>query len=557
MSDKGHKNPAAMGRLEREALDEIAATKVNKAWALAITIVFAATLGLIFVADARNFAGLGKIEKETEVSQSSKTDKVDSPVKKALNKILAFNRELMSWMSNAESRLFEKSVAVKQLQPIGQVAFASMREGSKEVMIGKDGWLFHRPSFDLLTHKVGKPGKDFNGPQAAIEAIADLSIALNERGIKLVVMPTWPKTAGQPEQLGASASHKNQIEKPAWFDAWSAEVQKTGAYLHDPADSILKSKSAQNGIAYLRTDSHWNPVTMMTCARDLADAVVAKNWITRGAESSLMVERKITNEGDLARMLRLPQGSFTTEQTTISEVRTQSKERWLPSRQSPVLLMGDSYSNIFSLKSMGWGEDAGFSEHLGARLGFPIDCILRNGDGASATRAELSAELARGRDRLEGKKLVIWQFSATELIAGNWEPMTYQLGMNSNSDEFLEIAAGESRKVDATIISMGPVPHPTSTVYKDHVGYFELELIPDSSATPSKTTKIFAFGLVIENRQWTQLANLRPGEKISVTLDSWADAENEFGRHQRAEPDGELALEPPNWIRQVEPRTDP
>jgi len=550
MSDHTHKNPASMGRLEREALMEIAATKISKAGAFAITIAFIATLAFVFITDARNFANIGKTKVNTEEAE---------PTKSNFQRILTINRGLMDWQSHTENHLFEKSITVKQLQPIGQAAFASLREGATDVMIGKDGWLFHRPSFDLLTKKPEKSSDTFSGPHASINAIAALSTALNERGIKLVIMPTWPKTSTQPEQLGAIRSHNSLPVKPAWFASWSKEIVETGAHLHDPADSIREAKATQNGIAYLRTDSHWNPVTMMTCARNLADDLVAKNWITLGTGKSLTVARKITNEGDLARMLRLPAGwqNLTKEETTISEVRTQSKERWLPNRQSPLLLLGDSYSNIFSLKSMGWGEDAGFSEHLGANLGFPIDCILRNGDGAHATRAELSAELARGKDRLAGKKLVIWQFSATELTAGNWKPMTYQVGQHANSDEFLEIDAGEIRKITATITSMGPVPHPTSTVYKDYVGYFELDEITEKSAPNSKTTKIFCFGLVIKDHQWTKLAGLRPGQKIKVTLGSWADAENEFGRHQRAEPDGELALEPPNWIRQVEPTTEP
>ena len=548
MSDKGHKNPASMGRLEREAITEIAATKISRTAAAIMAIAFAATLALVFIVDAKNFTNLGKLNMDTYEAAKS-----------TFQKILAFNRNLMTWQSHAENQLFEKSVAVKQLQPIGQAAFASMSEGATDVMIGKDGWLFHRPSFDLLTQKTDKPFDAFSGPDAAINAIAALSAALNDRGIKLVVMPTWPKTSAQPEQLGAKGSRNSPLVKPAWFDSWSAQVEKTGAHLHDPADSIQEAKAAQNGIAYLRTDSHWNPVTMMTSARNLADELIAKNWISPGTEKSLMIERTVTNKGDLARMLRLPSGwqSFTEEKTTIREIRTESKQRWLPNPQSPVLLLGDSYSNIFSLQSMGWGEDAGFAEHLGASLGFPIDCILRNGDGAHATRAELSAELARGKDRLAEKKLVIWQFSATELTAGNWKPLSYQLGQISNSEEFLEIESGESRNLTATIISMGPVPHPASTVYKDYVGYFELETTQETNESDQTTRKIFAFGLVIENRQWTQLAGLRPGQKIDLTLGSWADAENEFGRHQRAEPDGELALEPPNWIRQVEPRPEP
>jgi hypothetical protein len=69
---------------------------------------------------------------------------------------------------------------------------------------------------------------------------------------------------------------------------------------------------------------------------------------------------------------------------------------------------------------MGWGESAGFAEHLSRALGLrAIDCIVRNSNGAFATREILSQELARGRDRLAGKKLVVWEFAARELAFGD------------------------------------------------------------------------------------------------------------------------------------------
>ncbi|MFZ9941198.1 MAG: hypothetical protein ACO3F7_03495, partial [Luteolibacter sp.] len=150
MSDKGRKNPASMGRLEREALAEIAATKVSKAWALAITVAFSAMLAWIFVADAKNFAALGDVEKVGNTAHSIDQQNADNSDQTIFSKVFAFNRELMRWISSTENQLFEKSQLVRQLQPFGQAVFASMREGAKEVMIGRDGWLFHRPSFDLL-----------------------------------------------------------------------------------------------------------------------------------------------------------------------------------------------------------------------------------------------------------------------------------------------------------------------------------------------------------------------------------------------------------------------
>ena len=84
-------------------------------------------------------------------------------------------------------------------------------------------------------------------------------------------------------------------------------------------------------------------------------------------------------------------------------------------QRADILVLGDSFFNIFSLAEMGWGASAGFVEQLSYTLGRPLDAILRNDAGAFATRELLGQELARGRDRLDAKKLVIWEFAVREL----------------------------------------------------------------------------------------------------------------------------------------------
>ena len=69
---------------------------------------------------------------------------------------------------------------------------------------------------------------------------------------------------------------------------------------------------------------------------------------------------------------------------------------------------------------MGWGGGAGLAEHLAYHLGEPVDWIARNDAGAHATREMLSSQLAQGRNRLAGKRVVIWQFAARELALGDW-----------------------------------------------------------------------------------------------------------------------------------------
>jgi alginate O-acetyltransferase complex protein AlgJ len=70
---------------------------------------------------------------------------------------------------------------------------------------------------------------------------------------------------------------------------------------------------------------------------------------------------------------------------------------------------------------MGWGEGAGFAEQLSYHLRRPLDRIVINAGGSHTTRQQLRRELARGKDRLAGKRLVIWQFAMRDLMEGDWK----------------------------------------------------------------------------------------------------------------------------------------
>jgi alginate O-acetyltransferase complex protein AlgJ len=69
---------------------------------------------------------------------------------------------------------------------------------------------------------------------------------------------------------------------------------------------------------------------------------------------------------------------------------------------------------------MGWGEAAGFVEHLSVALQRPLDRITQNDNGAYATREALARDLSGVTPRLTGKRLVIWQFAVRELSFGDW-----------------------------------------------------------------------------------------------------------------------------------------
>jgi hypothetical protein len=106
--------------------------------------------------------------------------------------------------------------------------------------------------------------------------------------------------------------------------------------------------------------------------------------------------KEVTNLGDVAMMLKFPDEwkVFAPETATVRQV-LDGNQPWQPDPQAEVLLLGDSFTNIFSLAPMGWGEGAGLAEHLSLALGLPVDAITRNDAGSFATREMLAKELLR------------------------------------------------------------------------------------------------------------------------------------------------------------------
>ncbi len=346
-------------------------------------------------------------------------------------------------IKTAEKALETDSVVSQWLlPPVQSVLTGKLRVGNEQVYLGRSGWLFYRPDVEYVT------GPPFLAPaqlkhraHAAriqpdpVKAIVQFRDQLAARGIDLVVMPVPVKPSIEGEMLSDRAPRAAPLQN-ASFVEFQTRLTSAGVRLFDPAPLLMKA-GATAAHRYLERDTHWRPETMALVAEQLAkwcgDTLVAAE---QGDKSVALPPEEITGVGDLTRMLKLPAGQqiFLPQKVTIQQV-TAGNSRWRPSPDADVLVLGDSFANIFSLEALGWGESAGFVEHLSVALGGrPLDCILRNSDGAFATREMLARELARGRDRLAGKKLVIWEFAARELAFGDWRLMDLRLG---------EVSAGE------------------------------------------------------------------------------------------------------------------
>ena len=474
----------------------------------------------------------------------------------------------LPWLPHSEDlkrveRTLENESLVSQwlLPRVQYLLTVLLGAGNEQVYLGHDPWLFYRADVD---HVIGPPFLDpvrmkqrlhASGVQPdPIKAIVDFRNQLTARGIDLVVLPVSVKPSVEGEMLAVSNANRTQassaLPNPS-FNEFKARLEREKVRVFDPARFLMER--GRNGHRYLETDTHWRPETMELVAERLADFLQLP--AAAGSTSPSIIEKEIVARGDIAAMLKLSRGDkfFPPETVTIRQVVT-GNALWRPSKEADVLLLGDSFSNIFSFEAMGWGESAGFAEHLSFALRRPIDCILRNSDASFATREILSNELARGRDRLAGKKMVIWEFAARELSFGNWKLLDLKLGETKPS-RFLSLKAGEEIAVSGTVETISPVPRPGTVPYKDHIEALHLVdvVAADSRDAAESHAQAVVYLWSMRDNEWTSAARLRPGDRVKLRLRPWPDVSAQYEKFNRTElDDSALQLEEPVWGEDIE-----
>ena len=470
------------------------------------------------------------------------------------------NGVLMRGFQSYEEALESDSVIARAALPHAQAFTAEfLGLGNEEVHLGRESWLFYQPDVAYLTgpgfldasfQRSRARSGDSSATRAIqpdpLKAVVQFRDQLKSRGIHLVIMPIPVKPMIEPEFL--SPSYRPPLPIPLQnpsYGAFLKSLEKVQIDYLDVSHTLAEDKRLTGRSQFLRTDTHWTPDAMQRAAALLAAKLRVAGLAGTAAPFELGRSSQIIHGlGDIVTMLKLPANSrlYPREAVTIHPVLRPDGKPWSADSRADVLVLGDSFFNIFSLEGMGWGASAGFVEQLSHALQRPIDAIIRNDSGAFATRELLGQELARGRDRLNGKRLVVWEFAVRELATGNWDFVTLKAPART-AKNFLALEAGERQAVRATVRSLGTLPRPGTTPYKDYLTAFHLAGIEGDSAKEA-----IVYLQTMKNQQLTPAARLRPGDSVSLLLTSWADAEPQYGGINRGELEDEnLLLEEPNF----------
>ena len=476
-----------------------------------------------------------------------------------LNRLQAANGQLTRGLQNYEDALEDDSFIARSALPHAQALTAEfLGLGNEQVYLGRDRWLFYEPDVTYVTgpgflssawqrsrlHSTEESARPVQAdPRKAIIEFRD---QLQARGIRLIIMPIPVKPMIEPEFLSRAYAELSKIplQNPSYGN-FLESLDRVGVEYVDVSKALVETKRLTRRPQFLRTDTHWTPDAMERSVELLAEKV---RLLDSPKPNSRFVLKRTTQTidglGDIVAMLKLSATSrlYAKETVTIRPITHESGTPWSQDERADILVLGDSFFNIFSLAEMGWGASAGFVEQLSYTLGRPLDAILRNDAGAFATRELLGQELARGRDRLDAKKLVIWEFAVRELATGNWDFVPMKVPARPPRD-FLALASGERDIVQAVIKSFGSIPRPGTTPYKDFLTAFH---IGEIGGDPAKEAVVYL--QTMKDQELTSAARLRPGDAVSLELTSWTDAEPRYGAINRSElNDQNLLLEEPNF----------
>jgi alginate O-acetyltransferase complex protein AlgJ len=481
-------------------------------------------------------------------------------------RIFSANRRMVQNIGAYERQLEERSLLTTTFLPPTQHWLTRLAGlGNEKAYVGKQGWLFYRPDVDFVTGPgflepaVLRRRRNSSLAQSVQPdprpAILEFRDQLAARGIKLILLPMPGKAAICPDQLARRAAASNEVLTNPSFKQFQEEMETANIPVLDPTPLLMQAQ-ARKVNQFLRTDTHWTPEAMELVAIELKN-LIERTCSLREPLGEPYPERlrEVENLGDIAAMLHLPpdQKLFPPERVTIREITELDGSPWRPSESAEILLLGDSYTNIYSLPEMNWGANAGLAERLSAALARPVDRLAQNDGGSHAVRQTLHQQIAQGRDRLKGKSVVIWEFAVRELSGGDWKsfPMAAP-GPNQDASRKPASPAVESVLVKGTVRAAAGAPQPGSVPYRDAVTGVHLEKVTsaDPESVPDELL-IYAWGL--RENQIQEAARFTPGQQVTLRLIPWEQVRNKYERFNRIElddPDFKLIELPLYWAEE-------
>lgn len=270
---------------------------------------------------------------------------------------------------------------------------------------GKEGWVFLGNELRHLakgTEWVVPDEEPVPPHRHPLEALKTLKTQLDELGIELVVMPVPAKAAVYPEHLPQDVSP----DSPTGSQLFLRELEKLDVTVIDLHPLYTDEKP--NATLYCKTDSHWSPAGALLAAEAAADLLKSRPWMKEAASIKVTLRpgEELTFRGDLVE-------DPARETVPFRRVDVEGEPSVFRD-DSPVLILGDSHTLVFSEGGDMHAEDGGFPELLARALQLPVERIANRGSASTPPRLSLFRKASANPEWLEGKRALLYVFTARE-----------------------------------------------------------------------------------------------------------------------------------------------
>jgi hypothetical protein len=368
-----------------------------------------------------------------------------------------------------------------------------------------------------------------------LPAITAFAADLEAHGVTLLLVPIPVKAAIYPDRLtGRPATAP--VRHPD-TDAFHAALRAAGIHVLDLAPVLWEARAADTaaGPVYLPQDTHWSPRGMAIAAAAIAATVQQLPlYASLPLDPDLATRRPVPvlsapSHGDLVERLGLadPDRFFPRRPWAVASL----PEGKLTDPESPVVLLGDSFVNIYDDPSLGFTPatdrrgHAGLARHLAWHLNLPLHVIAANGEGSTGVRERL---MQLGAESLRRRRLVIWALAERDLLLPRsaavrdrvvWHPTP--VAAAPVAPPAAADAAAVEAAVEAVVLAVSTPADPRRANYANalHVVRYRVTRRISGLEVPAELCVVhWSF----RNRQPDPAASLREGDAVQLTLTPFA-----------------------------------
>ena len=457
-------------------------------------------------------------------------------------RIIEINNQKLNTIHSIENNLdSETELSLKSVSFLSRfMLFLGI--GNEKVIIGKDNWLLYEPNISYLTYKNININENYN--KIMIKEIVEFNSFLKEKGIELILLPVPPKVLVNTKTLRKNEINVEINDFKNRKDFYNLLEENDITYF-DVINCFSNSKIDSESL-YLHADSHWSPSGMDLVAEALSKQINT-NLFNRREEIKKGNQLFITNRGDIYDMLSIPESIAPEKylETVKITPMLNNNSDLIFDKDAEVLLLGDSYSNIYSLKNLKWGEGSGFPEQLAYHLNDSIDSILINDDGAVATRKQFLNDLTTGERSLDNLKYVVWEFAEREIVYGDWdEHLNFNTKDFTNSkDEKNQI---DSLTINAKCLKASEIPNPKNSDYPDCLYTTKMEIFNILEGN-SSSAEIIAVSLGFQDYIYNRKGIIKEGDFIKLNLKPYSEVSSEIKRLQTVDDIIDFSI-PKYWV---------